>query len=126
MEDEDIFTDEQGARLFTVIHMFQRSALVNLGFIADHEGTAHWNPTEAKEAIDILAMFQEKMKGNLHSTEEQLLKGVVSELQMQFVKAPEYKKQREKEEAEAEIARQAFTKPQNGPAEELVSENEEE
>lgn len=126
MEDEDIFTDEQGARLFTVIHMFQRSALVNLGFIADHEGTAHWNPTEAKEAIDILAMFQEKMKGNLHSTEEQLLKGVVSELQMQFVKAPEYKKQREKEEAEAEIARQAFTEPRDGPAEELVSENEEE
>ena len=126
MEDEEIFADEQSARLFTVIHMFQRSALVNLGFIADHEGTAHWNPVEAKEAIDILAMLQEKTKGNLHSTEEQLLKGVVSELQMQFVKAPEYKKQREKEEAEAEIARQAFTKPQNGPAEELVSENEEE
>lgn len=124
--EEDIFNDEASARLFTVIHMFQRSALVNLGFIADHEGTAHWNPTEAKEAIDILSMLQEKTTGNLNDIEEQLLKGVISELQMQFIKAPELKRLREEQQATSEEAHQAFTNPREGPVEELVSDDAEE
>ena len=124
--EEDIFDDESSARLFTIIHMFQRSALVNLGFIADHEGIAHWNPSEAKEAIDILAMLQEKTQGNLNNIEEQLLKGVISELQMQFVKAPELKKLRDEQEIASKETQHAFTNPRDGPVEELVSDSGEE
>ena len=126
MVEEDTFSDEQSARLFTVIHMFQRSALANIGFIPDHEGNVLWNLNEAKEAIDILLMLQEKTKGNLHTTEEQLLKGVISELQMQFVSAPTMKKQRDEESKSSDTIREAFANPRGGPAEELVDEKEEE
>jgi hypothetical protein len=126
MSEEDLFTNEDSARFFTVIHMFQRSALVNMGYIADHEGLSRWNPTEAKESIDILTTLQDKTKGNLHSTEEQMLRGVISELQMQFVRAPEIKRQQEEAEKESEIIKEAFTNPRDGPAEVMANDNEEE
>ena len=126
MQEEDLFNDEGSARLFTVIHMFQRSALVNMGYIADHEGVVRWNPAEAKEAIDILNTLQEKTKGNLHSTEEQMLRGVISELQMQFVRAPELRRQQEEAEKQSEETRQAFENPRDGPVEEILSTDEEE
>ncbi|MBT7938263.1 MAG: DUF1844 domain-containing protein [Euryarchaeota archaeon] len=126
MSEEDLFTNEGSARFFTVIHMFQRSALVNMGYIADHEGLARWNPTEAKESIDILTTLQDKTAGNLHSTEEQMLRGVISELQMQFVRAPEVKRQQEEAEKESEIIKEAFANPRDGPAEVMASDNEEE
>jgi hypothetical protein len=126
MSEEDLFTNEGSARFFTVIHMFQRSALVNMGYIADHEGLARWNPTEAKESIDILTTLQDKTAGNLHSTEEQMLRGVISELQMQFVRAPEVKRQQEEAEKESEIIKEAFVNPRDGPVEVMASDNEEE
>lgn len=114
---EEVFTDEGSARFFQLVHMFQRTALVHLGVIPDHEGNTHWIPAEAKASIDMLTMLQDRTAGNLEDAEAHLLRGVISELQLTFVKAPDIKRAKEREEAEAEIAQQAFTDPKEGPVE---------
>ena len=49
----EIFSDNDSARLFQLIHMFQRSALVNMGLMPDIEGKIIYNLPESKEAIDL-------------------------------------------------------------------------
>ena len=48
------FQDEKSERLFGLIQMLQRTALVNMGGIPDHEGQIHFNLGEAKAAIDAI------------------------------------------------------------------------
>ena len=80
-----------------------------------------FNLGEAKAAIDLLIMLQGKTKGNLSDKEERLLKGIVSELQLQFLKAPTRQREVESDAAQSETIREAFTNPQNGPVEDLSS-----
>ena len=87
-----MFEDKETETFFTVIHMFQRSAMANLGLLEHPAGGLHFNFSEAKDIIDILRMLQNKTQGNLDTSAEAMLKGVISELQMQFMQAPKRKK----------------------------------
>ena len=83
---------------------------------------------EAREGIEVLRMFQRKTNGNLSDQETQMLRAVISELQMQFTQAPQRRRQREEEEAQSEVIRETFSHPQDGPTEDLSTavESEEE
>jgi hypothetical protein len=123
---EDIFNDERSAQFFTVVHMFQRTAMVHMGMMPDYEGNRQWNMVEAKSGIDMIQMLKEKTEGNLEEQETKLLSSIIAELQMQFVKAPQAKKDMDAKIDEAEKTQQAFTNPRDGPSEEIVNDGEEE
>ena len=115
----EIFSDEDTAKLFQLVHMFQRSALLHMGYIPDQNGNRYFDMAEAKEGIDLLRMLQNKTNGNLNDKETQLLRSVISELQLQFTKAPTLNRQAEDEEAQSETIRETFANPKSGPVEEL-------
>jgi hypothetical protein len=50
-----------------------------------------------------------------------MLRGVVSELQLQFLKAPNRKREMEDSAAQSETVRETFANPQSGPVEDLSS-----
>ena len=122
----EIFSDEDTTRLFQLVHMFQRSALLHMGYIPDQNGNKYYELAEAKEAIDLLSMLQNKTKGNLNDKETQLLRSVISELQLQFTRAPTMKRQADDGLAESETIRETFANPRDGPVEDLSADNEEE
>ena len=117
-----MFEDKETETFFTVVHMFQRSAMANLGLLEHPAGGLQFNFSEAKDIIDILRMLQNKTKGNLDASADAMLKGVIRELQMQFMQAPKRKKRKEEEEANMENVRQTFENPREGPVEDLSSE----
>lgn len=117
----DMFADEDAARFFQVVQMLQRSTMLHMGFLPDHEGQVHYNLMEAREGIEVLRMFQKKTQGNLSEQETQMLRAVISELQMLFTKAPEAKRARDEEQAQSEVVRETFTQPRDGPVEDLSS-----
>lgn len=49
--------------------------------------------------IDVLAMLKEKTIGNLHPKEEELFKGLLSDLQMQYVQVSQLAEERLKQQA---------------------------
>ena len=57
---------------FQLIHMFQRSALVNMGLMPDIEGKIIYN-LRTKEAIDLLCMLQRKRKATRTSSKKCLM-----------------------------------------------------
>ncbi|RJU94634.1 MAG: DUF1844 domain-containing protein [Candidatus Poseidoniales archaeon] len=115
----DMFADEDAARFFQMVQMLQRSTLLQMGFLPDQSGTFHYNMGEAREGIEVLRMFQRKTNGNLSDQETQMLRAVISELQMQFTQAPQRRRQRQEEEAQSDVIRETFTQPQDGPVEDL-------
>jgi hypothetical protein len=124
--NDSMFEDEASEKLFGIIQMLQRSALMNMGGIADAEGMIHFDLGEAKAAIDLLDALQEKTKGNLSDTETALFRGIISEVKMNFIRAP-----KDQANVEAEMERQAelqqtFTNPANAPAETLVNDSADE
>ena len=122
--DEEIFSDEGSAKLFQLIHMLQRSALVHLGYIPDHLDSFNYNYGEAKAAIDLLVMLEEKTRGNLSDIEVKILKGIISEIQMQYVKAPAEKRARDNAIEQSDITKSSFIEPKEGPSETVVNEEE--
>ena len=122
----EIYSDEDTTRLFQLVHMFQRSALLHMGYIPDQNGNKYYDLAEAKEAIDLLSMLQNKTKGNLNDKETQLLRSVISELQLQFTRAPTMKRQADDDLAESETIRETFANPRDGPIEDLSADNEQE
>jgi hypothetical protein len=63
------------------------SVLVNLGLLEDPvSGGTMKNLAVAKQTIDILGMLQEKTRGNLTRDEEEMLKHILYELRMMYVK----------------------------------------
>jgi hypothetical protein len=64
------------------------SALYHLGEIQDPvTGKSEVNYDLARHAIDTLVMLQEKTKGNLNNEEEEMLKNIVYDVKIRFVKA---------------------------------------
>ncbi len=64
------------------------SALYHLGEIADPTtGKRMVDLDIAKHAIDTLALIQNKTKGNLEKDEEELLKNILYDIKLRFVKA---------------------------------------
>ena len=63
------------------------SALLHLGAIEDPaSGTKDKNLPMAKQTIDILSMMQEKTAGNLSQEEENLLKNILYDLRIMYVR----------------------------------------
>ena len=115
----DLFADEDAARFFQMVQMLQRSTLLQMGYLPDQQGTHHYNMGEAKEGIEVLRMFQRKTEGNLSPQETQMLRAVISELQMQFTKAPDVQRKRQEEQAQSDVVRETFAQPRDGPVEDL-------
>nr|WP_320194157.1 DUF1844 domain-containing protein [uncultured Desulfobacter sp.] len=64
------------------------SGLVQLGTVEDPStGKKTKDLAMAKHTIDMIAMLQEKTEGNLTDDEKNLLKALLSELRMAYVKA---------------------------------------
>jgi len=71
----------------TFIISLNASALVNLGAIEDPaSGTKVKNLPLAKQTIDILSMLEEKTRGNLTEEEEKILKNILYDLRIIYVK----------------------------------------
>ena len=71
----------------TFIFSLNSSALLNLGAIEDPgTGEKTQNLLLAKQTIDILGMLEEKTKGNLSEDEAAMLKNILYELRMLYVK----------------------------------------
>ena len=122
--DKGFFDDESSIHLFQLVHMLQRSAMMHMGLLQDSEGRVHYNLGETKAAIDTLNMLKQKMAGNLTEKESTMLNGIISELQLQFVKAPARQRALEDQVAETEAVRETFTNPQDGPSEIIIDEEE--
>lgn len=71
----------------TFVASLNASALVHLGVIEDPvAGSKTKNLPMAKQTIDILSMLQEKTKGNLDGDEESMLKNILYDLRILYVK----------------------------------------
>jgi hypothetical protein len=71
----------------TFIFSLNSSALVHLGVIEDPAtGQKSKNLAMAKQTIDILGMIEEKTQGNLSNDEASMLKHILYELRMIYVK----------------------------------------
>ncbi len=71
----------------TFIVSLNASALLHLGAIEDpNTGQKSKDLTMAKQTIDILNMLEEKTAGNLNNEEENLLKNILYDLRLMYVK----------------------------------------
>lgn len=71
----------------TFVASLNASALVHLGVIDDPAaGQKTKNLPMAKQTIDILSMLESKTEGNLNPEEENMLKNVLYDLRIMFVK----------------------------------------
>ena len=94
-ESEDASASAEDAESFqlpeinfaTFIFSLNTSVLVHLGIIDDPaSGKKVKNLTLAKQTIDILGMLEEKTRGNLTKDEESMLKNMLYDLRMIYVK----------------------------------------
>ncbi|MCP4690560.1 MAG: DUF1844 domain-containing protein [Desulfobacterales bacterium] len=71
----------------TFIFSLSQSALVHLGLIEEPgAGKKEKNLSLAKQTIDILGVLEEKTKGNLSSDEALMLKNMLADLRISYVK----------------------------------------
>jgi hypothetical protein len=71
----------------TFVASLNASALLHLGAIEDpSSGTKDKNLPMAKQTIDILNMLQEKTTGNLSQEEENMLKNILYDLRIMYVR----------------------------------------
>jgi hypothetical protein len=71
----------------TFVLSLNASALVHLGAIEDPaSGQKAKNLPMAKQTIDILSMLEEKTRGNLTTEEENILKNILYDLRIMYVK----------------------------------------
>jgi hypothetical protein len=71
----------------TFVASLNASALLQLGAIEDPTtGQKNKNLPMAKQTIDIMSMLQEKTTGNLSEEEENLLKNILYDLRIMYVK----------------------------------------
>jgi hypothetical protein len=72
----------------TFIASLSSSAMVQLGEIAEPTtGQKLSNMPMAKHTIDIIALLQEKTKGNLTNEESKLIQNVLTDLRMRYISA---------------------------------------
>jgi hypothetical protein len=71
----------------TFVFSLNSSALVHLGMLeAPGSDTRTKDLIMAKQTIDILGMLEQKTRGNLDQDEEQLLRNILHDLRMMYVK----------------------------------------
>ncbi|MDH5477727.1 MAG: DUF1844 domain-containing protein [Nitrospinota bacterium] len=72
----------------TFILSMASNAIYSLGGFQDPvSGKTSVNLAQAKQAIDILSMIEEKTRGNLNNEEARLIKHILYDLRMKFVEA---------------------------------------
>jgi len=72
----------------TFVFSLSSSAILHFGEIPDPAtGDKNTNLPMAKHTIDILGMLEEKTEGNLTEDESQLLRNILYDLRMRYVKA---------------------------------------
>ncbi len=71
----------------TFILSMGSSALVHLGEVPDESGKTGRNLPLAKQTIDLLALLQDKTKGNLDEAESNLLSALLYDLRIKYVDA---------------------------------------
>ncbi|HJM20103.1 MAG TPA: DUF1844 domain-containing protein [Candidatus Thalassarchaeaceae archaeon] len=120
---DNFLDNEESQQFFGLIQMLQRSALVALGQMPDHEGNHSVNTAEAKAAIDIIAVLHKRTNGNLSGAEETVLQGILTELRMIFVQGPSKVAQQQAEQEAAEELKKTFTEPAEAPAEVLTTDS---
>ncbi len=76
----------------TFVVSLSHSALVHLGDAAEADGSVQKDLPLARQTIDILALLQDKTKGNLDGDEERLLNQVLYALRLRFVEIAQGKK----------------------------------
>ncbi len=70
----------------TLMGMLASQAIMYMGGVADPQtGKAMFDPEASTHLIDLLAILEEKTKGNLTDEESQELSGVIHELRSRFV-----------------------------------------
>jgi len=83
--EEDVQLPE--VNFSTFVFSLSSSAFLHLGEVEDPStGKKQKNLPMAKHTIDILGMLEEKTQGNLTEDEGQLLKNVLYDLRMRYVK----------------------------------------
>jgi len=84
---EDSHGHGQGALSFVTFMMgLSTQALVHLGEIPEpHSGKFEGDLLAAEQLIDIIAMLQDKTRGNLDAEEAQLVETILFELRMKYV-----------------------------------------
>ncbi len=86
-EERDAETQLPEINFSTFIFSLNASALVNLGIIDNPaNGAKEKNLPLAKQTIDILGMLEEKTSGNLTDEEKNLLKNILYDLRLNYVK----------------------------------------
>jgi|ERR1700736_1708917 hypothetical protein len=76
----------------TFVLSLSHSALMHLGEAPNPEtGTLEKNLPLARQTIDLIAMLEEKTKGNLSGDEERLLGQILFDLRMRFVETTKTK-----------------------------------
>ena len=89
IESQDTAHDYQMPEITfsTFIFSLNTSVLLHLGIIDDPAtGEKAKNLPIAKQTIDILGMLQEKTEGNLNKDEENMLKNILYDLRILYVK----------------------------------------
>jgi hypothetical protein len=72
----------------SLIFSLSSSALLHMGEISDPQSGETKKDLElAKHSIDIIAMLQDKTKGNLSGEEKNFLDNILTDLRLRFVKA---------------------------------------
>jgi hypothetical protein len=83
----DDFSELPEINFMTFVMSLNASAMVHLGIIEDPvSGKKNRNLALGKQTIDILGMIEEKTHGNLSKDEENMLKNILYDLRIIFVK----------------------------------------
>jgi hypothetical protein len=86
-------SDQPGVTFTAFVMSLATTAAVHFGDIADPvSGTSQANLPAASQMIDILAMLQEKTRGNLSPEETELVANLLYELRMRFIEASQSEK----------------------------------
>ena len=76
----------EDTRFLELVLIFQQAAWQGLGKMQDQaSGKTEPNLPQASHAIDMLAMLQQKTKGNLNDNEEKLIANALTQLRLNFV-----------------------------------------
>ncbi len=94
------------ARFAQLIYSFQGHAMQQMGKLMNPlTGKVEKNMEQAKHSIDMVAMLEEKTRGNLNERERKLLEGVLFDLRMNYLdelKVTEDQEQKASQKAAAE------------------------
>jgi len=107
--------DLDEARFTQLIFSFQATAMQQMGKLMNPlTGKVEKNMEQAKHFIDLVAMLEEKTRGNLNEREKKLIQGVLFELRMNYVEEMKVVEEEEQKEVEKKAQEKKQKKPVKG------------